>query len=92
MVNLYRWLKTVSLVAMEGGLGEARLRRGLQPPPEREAESPSLDLHWRELPGGGDSLEPDKELQVVALLTTALGKEQTGDRCDAILRHLLNVK
>lgn len=43
-MNLDRWLKTVSLAAMDEGLEKGGLRRGLQPPPDREAEGPSLDL------------------------------------------------
>jgi hypothetical protein len=70
------------------------LTRGLQPPPDRETEGPILDLCFRqrELPGCGDSLGPEKEIQGVALLTRALGEEQTGGRWEAILGNLLSVK
>lgn len=54
------------------------LRRGLQPPPDREAEGPSLDLCCRQ--SCGDGLGPDKELQGVAHPTTALGEEQPRGR------------
>lgn len=90
------WLKRVSLATTNEGPREEAggLRRRLQPPPDREIEGPSLDLgcRQRELPGCGDSLGPEKEIQGVALLTTALGEEQTGGRWEAILGHLLSVK
>lgn len=78
--------------AKDLGQDRARQAEGIQPPPDRDVEGPTLDLCWRELPGCGDSLEPDKELQGVALLTPALGEEQTGDRREAILKHLFSVK
>lgn len=45
------WLKRVSLATMEEGPREEAggLRRGLQPPPDRETEGPSLDLCRRQM-------------------------------------------